>query len=196
MKSVLLTFIMISSLLLPAQDSINYNHRSIGRAIKKLNGLEGKCIDLQTNNADHSLHLNGRFFELLNAEPKKQSLGYLYVGRVYSCRAGGCSLSSKPNEAENTHEYFDYFILFNKECQIKLVKVFNYQATHGYEIGANGWLKQFIGHSPMEKLEVGKQIDAISGATISAYGITNDVQEKSLLLMKILQSRQNQNAKK
>ncbi len=44
---------------------------------------------------------------------------------------------------------------------------------------AKGWLKQFTGYDGSDTLEVGKNVDAISGATISVYGITLDVQMKT-----------------
>ena len=102
-----------------------------------------------------------------------------------SCRAGGCSNSIElPKEEES--EYFDYFIRFDKNKTVKLVKVFNYQATHGQEVTSKGWLKQFIGHDGTGSLQVGKNVDAISGATISVYAITVDVEMKTTLLKKIL----------
>ena len=88
-------------------------------------------------------------------------------------------------------EYFDYFIIFDETLVVKKIRVFNYQATHGHEVGGNGWLKQFIGYDGQEKLEYGKNIDSISGATISANAITYNVQESCRyldLLRPILQS--------
>ena len=51
----------------------------------------------------------------------KEGIKFLaYVGRVYSCRAGGCSIQML-NDPEGEYEYFDYFILFDsqrKESQL------------------------------------------------------------------------------
>lgn len=108
----------------------------------------------------------------------------MYVGRVYSCRASGCSISgvASPGEAS---EFFDYFIVFNADKSVAEVKVHNYEATHGQEITARGWLKQFIGYQGDSELRLGKNIDAIAGATISADGIVNDVSEKTSILKKL-----------
>ncbi|MCF8392078.1 MAG: FMN-binding protein, partial [Bacteroidales bacterium] len=75
-------------------------------------------------------------------------------------------------------EYFDYFILFDAAKTVELVRVFNYQASHGQEVTAPGWLRQFVGYGGQEGLVVGREIDAISGATISADGITMDLQKR------------------
>jgi Na+-translocating ferredoxin:NAD+ oxidoreductase RnfG subunit len=100
---------------------------------------------------------------------------------VNSCRAGGCSISGN-TPANMDSEYFDYYIFFDSAKTVKQVEVFNYQATHGYEITAKGWLKQFTGFSGKDSLVVNKDIDGISGATISVYAITSDVQEKTRML--------------
>jgi Na+-translocating ferredoxin:NAD+ oxidoreductase RnfG subunit len=63
------------------------------------------------------------------------------------------------------------------------VKVFNYQATHGQEITAKSWLKQFIGYQGQKELKVNKDIDSISGATISTYAITEDINKRSAILL-------------
>ncbi|WP_234408600.1 FMN-binding protein [Marinilabilia salmonicolor] len=88
-------------------------------------------------------------------------------------------------EPAGNSEYFDYFILFDAEKSVQVVKVFNYQATHGYEITSRGWLKQFAGHDGSESLQVNKNIDAISGATISVQAITEDVQRQTSLLQRM-----------
>lgn len=110
---------------------------------------------------------------------------YIYVGRVNSCRQGGCSNPFETLSIE-TPEYFDYLIVFDSGLSVQQVKVYNYQATHGQEVSNKGWLKQFQGYDGGRSLTVGKSIDAISGATVSVYGITNDIQEKTQLLKKIL----------
>ncbi len=128
-----------------------------------------------------SNHINGKYFLTNNISHYK----YIYVGRVNSCRAGGCSISNDIPEDGNS-EYFDYYILFDANKTVQTVKVFNYQATHGHETTAKGWLKQFIGYNGSLQLQVNKNIDAISGATISVYAITADVEMKTILMKKIL----------
>ena len=92
---------------------------------------------------------------------------------------------------DDDFEYFDYYIIFDSSIKVEKVRVYNYQATHGHEVGGTGWLKQFIGYEGETKLELGKNIDSISGATISANAITYNVQESHRyldLLMPILES--------
>jgi hypothetical protein len=123
---------------------------------------------------------SGKFFSIRNSEGENI---IAYIGRVNSCRAGGCSNPSLAG-TDGESEYFDYFILFDSEKRVKLVRVFNYAATHGQEVAVKRWLDQFAGHDEAKPLRVGKEIDAISGATISVYAIVADVQEKTMLLNK------------
>ncbi len=92
-----------------------------------------------------------------------------------SCRSGGCSPS---NTSHNSFEYFDYLLILDTLYNVKKVKVFNYQATHGQEICSKNWLKQFIDFNGSDNLIVGKNVDAIAGATISTHSITFDIQDK------------------
>ncbi len=102
------------------------------------------------------------------------TLGYAYAGRVYSCRSGGCAIDGSSGNGDL--EYFDYFFITDKSVTIKKVKVFNYQATHGHEVMGWGWLRQFSGFSGGKQLIYGKDIEAISGATISASSLTTNIQ--------------------
>ena len=109
--------------------------------------------------------------------------GYLYVGRVNSCRSGGCSINQE--DYDLSYEFFDYFIIIDTLKSIKRVKVFNYQATQGHEVMSIGWLKQFVGYKGDEELRYGKEIEAISGATVSAKSLNTDIQHTIKLLMEI-----------
>lgn len=124
---------------------------------------------------------NGKFFIVRSSGGETI---IVYVGRVNSCRADGCSGLLQSGMGPES-EYFDYFILFDQDKRVRLVRVFNYAATHGQEVAVKRWLDQFAGYDPVMPLRVGKEIDAISGATVSVYAIVADVQEKTALLRKI-----------
>lgn len=111
-------------------------------------------------------------------------LGYIYLGRVNSCRSGGCSVGATDESLE--FEYFDYFFVTDATGKVMQVKVFNYRATHGHEIMSSGWLRQFIGYSGENELIYGKDIEAISGATVSANAINDDIQLEVDCLQKCL----------
>jgi len=101
--------------------------------------------------------------------------GWAYTRRVLSCRNGGCDGTHSTDDPDVSHEYFDYFALLSAEYSILEIKVYNYAATHGQEICSKAWLKQFKGYDGSKYLRYGKDIDGISGATISGIAITEDV---------------------
>jgi len=185
-RIVMISLLGLATVFMPGQPEIDYSHRRLYRALEKECGMpEPKMTELAVPRSlaagDPVL---GKFFAVEDKNYVNQQL-FLYIGRVNSCRAGGCS-ASIDEEVYGDSEYFDYFILFDPGPAVREVIVYNYQATHGQEVSARGWLRQFKGYDGKEALRVGKEVDAISGATISVYGITLDVVDKTRLLKKIL----------
>lgn len=185
MKLLTIIALGIFSLFINSNDGeeIDFNPQLLQKELSTL--LCGKDFQMHELQLPDSIlrktQVNGKFFTLMCKGGNKF---LAYVGRVNSCRAGGCS-TQMIFELEGEYEYFDYFILFDLEKRVTAVRVYNYEATHGQEIMVKGWLNQFIGYDGTKKLRVGKEIDSISGATISANGITADVQQKALFLQSL-----------
>ncbi|MCG8580549.1 MAG: FMN-binding protein [Bacteroidales bacterium] len=178
-KSVFTLVFILCSCLAFGRGDINYEHKAIKKTLVKNCQLTNVQLEEITLSNIETEGLQGKFFTI-TSDNAGSDITHMYIGRVNSCRAGGCS---RPGASFGDSEYFDYMILFNKNSEVALVKVFNYQATHGHEVTAKGWLKQFIGYNSDEaELEVGRNIDSISGATISVNGITADVSKKTQLL--------------
>lgn len=106
------------------------------------------------------------------------TIGWAYISRVFSCRTGGCQNTVTSQVADVSHEYFDYYAILDKTKNIIEIKVYNYAATHGAEVCSKGWLRQFKGYNGSKSLRYGKDIDAISGATISGTSMTADITDK------------------
>lgn len=87
-----------------------------------------------------------------------QLLGYAYLG-----------------EAPSMKNVFDYVVLLGPDLRLLKTKVLIYRENHGRQIGSQRWLKQFIGLLPGEQPEYGSDVDAISGATISAKSMTRAI---------------------
>lgn len=186
-KSVLLALVVLSSFVFPPK-GIDFENKTLLKELQKANGAdlpERREIRIPES-LNETVVLKGKFFEITS---QNQICKYVYIGRVNGCRQGGCSNSSETSILE-TSEYFDYFILYDQNLSVFQVKVYNYQASHGQEITNKGWLKQFQGFNGSRSLLVGKSIDAISGATVSAVGITTDIQEKTKLLKQIIAAKE------
>ena len=87
-------------------------------------------------------------------------IGYGYLGRAPSMK-----------------NIFDYLILFEPDLKIKKAKVLIYREDYGRQIGSQRWLKKFLGRAAGEQLEYGQDVDAITGATISAKSMTRAVND-------------------
>ncbi|GHC45298.1 FMN-binding protein [Ulvibacter litoralis] len=107
---------------------------------------------------------------LFKLKSNTETLGYLYLG-----------------EAPSKKMVFDYIVMFTPEVTVKKSKVLIYREDYGRQIGSQRWLKQFIGLSPDDAVNYGENIDAISGATISAASMTTAISEV-LAAMKVLKT--------
>lgn len=175
-RNIFLLFVLVLiNTCLVAQTSIDYFPKKLQNELTPVVTLDE--IAPQQNISRQIL--SGKFYRVPD-NPKSLKTKYIYIGRVNTCRTGGCkSINNQPNE--NNSEYFDYFILYDSACTILKVKIYNYQATHGQEVTTKNWLKQFQGYKGSE-LTVGKNVDAISGATISVDAITFDIEHKTGIL--------------
>ena len=180
----ILILLFLVNICLFSQAGIDYYPKSLKSELKKLNGIETQLQELFVPEQFSRSLKFGKFYFIDNVS-NVLSAKYIYIGRVNTCRAGGCALNIESTVDANS-EYFDYFILYDSDLSIRYVKIYNYQATHGYEVSSSNWLKQFQGYDGSRELIAGKNIDAISGATISVDATTFDIEHKTQLLRKIL----------
>jgi Na+-translocating ferredoxin:NAD+ oxidoreductase RnfG subunit len=108
------------------------------------------------------------FFRIKNEE---KLVGYYYLGQAFG-----------------KADYFDFIVIFDKDLIVSKVKVLVYREDHGSEVGSKRWLNQFNGKKINENLTYQKDIAAISGATISAKSMTNEV-NKLLKTITILHNK-------
>lgn len=162
------------------QDHINLPSKLLDRYINKIyNSQSYSMVEIENislNNNDASV---GKFYVLID----KQIMGYIYIGRVNTCRSGVCVTSV---DNVQLYEFFDYFIFYDKDGKVLFVKVYNYEATHGQEITSAAWLRQFKGYDGSRLLSPGVNVDAISGATISVSAITEDLIVRTRVLKNYL----------
>lgn len=87
--------------------------------------------------------------------------------------------------AKGRFENFDYSIIYSEDLTIQGVVVTVYRSTYGAGICQKKWLGQFVGYRGGE-IELGSDIDAVSGGTISSLSIVNDIQRCHLLMQEII----------
>lgn len=101
--------------------------------------------------------LENNLFKLFMADEFK---GFIYVAQAPSMK-----------------NVFDFLVILSPELEIEKAKILIYREQHGRQIGATRWLNQFKGMTVKDRPQLGKEVDGISGATISAKGMTKAVND-------------------
>lgn len=86
------------------------------------------------------------------------------------------------NSSRGKVEFFDYMIIFDKELKIINATILVYRSSHGGQVNSRSWLKQFIGKTNGENIELENDIDTITGATLSVESLTYGISDLSILL--------------
>jgi Na+-translocating ferredoxin:NAD+ oxidoreductase RnfG subunit len=186
MKRILAIFLLVVLVrtCLVAQASFDYSPKALKSELAKINSKEVTLVEIPLSAELARTVRVGKYYVVSDPAPFS-NVKYVYVGRVNTCRAGGCSISQHASE-EGASEFFDYFMFFNSIGAVQKVKVYDYQATHGQEITATNWLKQFKDYDTKKELIVGRNIDALSGATISVDATVFDIELKTKILQRIM----------
>ncbi|WP_372795530.1 FMN-binding protein [Lutibacter sp.] len=127
------------------------------KAIFKIDTFTKQAIPI-SNEINESLPIKiteTNFFKIISEDALQ---GFYYLGHAYG-----------------KADYFDFIVIFDKNLVVSKVKILVYREDHGGEVGSTRWLKQFIGKITTDNLIYQKDIAAISGATISAKSMTNEV---------------------
>ena len=72
------------------------------------------------------------------------------------------------------YDYFDYLLAFAPDFSVLGITITVYRSSHGAAICQKKWLSQFEAYAG-EELTLGKEIDAVAGATISATSMVKDI---------------------
>ena len=78
-----------------------------------------------------------------------------------------------------------FVVIINQKGEIMASHVVKYREAYGGEIGNMKWLSQFNKLTDSSKYIVGKNIDGISGATISVNSLSKGIQKIAILFPQI-----------
>ncbi len=81
-------------------------------------------------------------------------------------------------------EYFDYLLAFAPDFSVLGLTITVYRSSHGAAICQKKWLSQFEDYAG-EELILGKEIDAVAGATISATALVKDMKRCYQLMISL-----------
>ena len=72
-------------------------------------------------------------------------------------------------------EPITYLVALTPEAAVVGVDLLTFRESHGYEVERQSWRDQFHGRRLSPELHLGRAIDSISGATLSARAITRGI---------------------
>ncbi len=85
-------------------------------------------------------------------------LGHLFVDQVYG-----------------KHEFITYALAVGTDGKVAGVEILDYRETHGDQVRQPRWRAQFLGKDTDDAVKLGRDIQNISGATLSCRHLTDGV---------------------
>ena len=155
-------FIATFFLMSPLPDIPKKMEKKIDKEVFTVFEVEGYDKELVEISPDKLSLLSDSFdpngyFKIINED---LLLGYFYFGKA-------------PSKTDT----FDFVVIFDQDLILRKIKVLAYREDQGGEISSKRWLRQFAGVSKTDQMEYGRDIKAISGATISAESMTRAVND-------------------
>lgn len=182
MKKIFFSLAMIFLMGMSGQNNYPINKKLIKECQKVFSIEKPKFKEVKTD----SSMLAPKKGRLYCIQDEDSTVGYSYMGKVHSCRPNGCKDPNNDPFYQDNAEYFLYFILFDTTASIQKIHIYDYQASRGHAITSKSWLKQFKNYQGEKMLTYGKDIDAVSGATISATSLIKEINYQTPILRKII----------
>jgi Na+-translocating ferredoxin:NAD+ oxidoreductase subunit G len=92
------------------------------------------------------------------------------------------------DDEKGMHEAIDFGVRFSPKGAVDRVEVLVYREAYGDEIRSERFRSQFAGKTASDAITVGKDIDMISGASISSRSMALGVKRDALVLQAALKS--------
>jgi len=101
-----------------------------------------------------------------------------FRGKVLAARKGGATLGHVViQNVLGRSEQITLAVGVDPDGKVRRMEILSYRESHGGEVRMSAWRRQFEGKTAASPLKVGKDIAAISGATISCNNVTEGVRQ-------------------
>ena len=81
-----------------------------------------------------------------------------------------------------------FLSIFNQDGSVYNISVIKYREQYGGQIKSKRWLKKFENYTDSSDYIIGRNISAISGATISVHSISKGIHKLSIIINNIIES--------
>ena len=92
--------------------------------------------------------------------------------QVWKVEGGGWLIV---DEVLGKHEFITYALGLDAAGAVKQIEVLDYRETYGYEVRDEKWRAQFTGMTSQSAPKLGKNVQNVSGATLSCRHLTDGV---------------------
>ena len=103
--------------------------------------------------------------------------------RVWKTSEGGWYVV---DEVVGKHETITYAVGINADGTVRRVEILEYRESYGFEVAGDAWLKQFVGKTSESTIKLGKDIENISGATLSSKHVSDGVKRVMVMYATVL----------
>ena len=73
------------------------------------------------------------------------------------------------------HDLITYAVALTSEGKVRQVEILEYREAYGSEVRGASWRKQFVGRSHADPVQIGRDIQNVSGATLSCQHVTDGI---------------------
>ncbi|CAN0628630.1 FMN-binding domain protein [Burkholderia multivorans] len=106
---------------------------------------------------------------------------------VFAAKSGDALLGYFITDAViGKFQLINYAVAFGADGAIRDIEILSYREEHGSEIRTHAWRKQFEGKSGAAPLQLGEDIQGISGATMSCAHVTEGVKRLAVYVQTVL----------
>jgi Na+-translocating ferredoxin:NAD+ oxidoreductase RnfG subunit len=92
------------------------------------------------------------------------------------------------DEVRGKDQPITYAVAVGPDLAIRSLEILDYREAYGGEVRNGSWRNQFLGKTPAEPLRPGREISAITGATISSRAVTLGVR-RVLVTLDLIRGR-------
>lgn len=118
---------------------------------------------------------------------KASSVSLPFQGnRIWKAADGGWLVV---DEVVGKHEMITYAVALKPDGTVRRVEILEYRESYGYEVAEDKWLAQFIGKGQDAPLKLGKDVENISGATLSSKHVADGVRRVLALYGQVLKGQ-------
>lgn len=96
------------------------------------------------------------------------------------------------DEVVGKHEMITYALGLSAEGVVEHVEILDYRESYGYEVAQASWRDQFKGKTASSTIKLNKDIENVSGATLSAKHLTDGIKRVLVMFERTLKSDQHE----